>query len=123
MKNFLIKLVLFTLLIAAINFCWICFAPIEKHIPHIWPILAFFALVTFMFHHFSIHASKGKPQTFIRFYMGATAARLLLYMLVILAYRFYDKSTLTPFAIGFMIHYFFFTIFEVPILLKELRKG
>ena len=121
MKKFLIKLVSFCVVIAAINFCWIRFMPLEKHIPHVWFMLGFFASITAMFHFFALQASKGKPQVFIRYYMGSTALRLLLYVMLILAYRFYDKPTLIPFALGFMIHYFVFTAFEVPVLLKELR--
>ncbi|MBI4931102.1 MAG: hypothetical protein HY841_10090 [Bacteroidetes bacterium] len=122
MKNFLAKLLVFSITIAIIDFCWIRFMPIEKHIPHVWMMFAFFIAVTIAFHFLSLNASKGKPQGFIRFYMGSTALRFFLYIMVILAYRFYDKPTLIPFAIGFMAHYFFFTVFEVPVLLKELKK-
>jgi len=123
MKSFLIKLFAFTIFISIIDFCWIRFMPVEKHIPHIWTMIAFFVLMTSCFHFLAVNQSKGKPQGFIRFYMGSTAFRLFLYIMVILAYRFYDKPTLIPFAIGFMAHYFLFTIFEVPVLLKELKKS
>lgn len=122
MKNFLVKLSLFSVLVFAIDLGWIHFAPLEKHVPHVWFMAGFFILITAVFHFLSVNASKGKPQAFIRFYMGSTALRLMLYMMIIVAYRFYDKPTLIPFAIGFMAHYFLFTVFEVPLLLKELRK-
>lgn len=122
MKNFLIKLSLFSSAIACLNLIWLQVAPASKHIPFIWPMLGFFVAITILFHSLSIKASKDKPQAFIRFYMGSTGLRLLAYLFVILIYRFYDKPTLIPFAIGFMAHYFLFTAFEVPILLKELRK-
>lgn len=122
MKAFLLKLLLLILATAAVDLAWIFFMPVEQHIPYIWQMIAFFAIMTALFHFLSLKASRGKPQMFIRFYMGATAARLLVYMLVIFLYRFHDKSTLTPFALGFMAHYFLFTAFEVPVLLKELRK-
>ena len=123
MKNFLLHLFLFTFAIAAIDLCWIHFMPLPKHIPHVWLMLGFFSVLTFVFHLLSMNASKGKPQAFIRFYMGSTGLRLFLYMMIIIAYRFYDKPTLIPFAIGFMAHYFLFTAFEVPVLLKELKKS
>ncbi len=97
--------------------------PLDKHIPHAWIIFGFFVIITAGFHFLTISASKGKPQAFIRFYMGSTGLRLMLYMMVIIVYRFYDKPTLIPFALGFMAHYFLFTIFEVPVLLKELKKA
>ena len=123
MKNFFLKLFLFTLLIFTINLCWIHFMPVEKHIPYVWFMLGFFVIITAMFHFFAMQASKGKPQVFIRYYMGSTTLRLLLYVLLILAYRFYDKPSLIPFALGFMVHYFIFTALEVPILLKDLRRS
>jgi hypothetical protein len=123
MKNFFIKLFLFSLFISLLDYCWIRFAPVEKHIPHIWLMIGFFTIVTTIFHILSLNESKGKPQAFIRFYMGSTLIRLMLYMLIIVAYRFYDKPTLTLFALGFMAHYFLFTVFEVPLLLKELKNS
>jgi hypothetical protein len=122
MKRFLLSLTLFTILITGLNLCWLKFAPETRQIPMNWAMILFFAAVTLLFHSISINASKGKPQAFIRFYMGSTAVRLMMYMFIIIAYRFYDKSTLIPFALGFMAHYFLFTLFEVPLLLQELRK-
>src|ERR1035438_4817786 len=122
MKKFIIQLLFFYLFISLIDLCWIRFMPIEKHIPHIWLMVGFFTAMTTLFHFLSINASKGKPQGFIRYYMGSTAIRFFLYMMIIVAYRFYDKNTLVTFAIGFMAHYFLFTFFELPILLKELKK-
>lgn len=123
MKDFLLRLFLFILIISALNICWIYFAPTTLQIPHIWPMIGFFTAITLLFHNLSLNAAKGKPQGFVRFYMGSTALRLFGYMLVILVYRFYDKPTLIPFAVGFMAHYFLFTLFEVPLLLKELKKS
>ena len=123
MKNFLFKLFAFALIIAAVDFCWIRFMPVDKHIPHVWLMLGFFCVMTTVFHFFSIQQSKGKPQAFVRYYMLSTALRFFLYIIVIIAYRYYDKSTLIPFAIGFMVHYFLFTAFEVPVLQKELKKN
>lgn len=123
MNSFILKLFVFSLVISLLDFCWMLFLPVEKHIPHVWVMIAFFVLMTACFHFLAINQSKGKPQGFIRFYMGSTALRLLLNIMVIVAYLFYDKPTLVPFAIGFMLHYFFFTVFEIPLLLKELKKS
>lgn len=123
MKPFFIKLFLFSLIVSVIDFCWIRFTPVENHVPHVWIMLLFFIAITSVFHFLAISQSKDKQQGFIRFYMGSTALRLFLYVMVIVIYRFYDKPTLIPFAIGFMAHYLLFTVFEVPILLREIRKS
>ena len=123
MKNFFVKLFAFVFVIASIDLSWIHFMPIEKHIPHVWLMLAFFCVLTSLFHFLTLNASKGRPQDFIRYYLGTTALRLFLLIMVIVAYRFFDKSTLAPFTIGFMMHYVLFTAFEVPVLIKELKKS
>ena len=123
MRNFLVKLIFYTILIALADFCWELYMPVSKHIPYIWWIVAFFFLITILFYFISINASKGTPQGLIRSTMVKTVLRFFLYILMIVAYRFYDKSTLIPFAIGFIAHYFLFTAFEVSALLKELKKS
>ena len=122
MKSIFNKLFMFSLLVGLLDYCWIRFAPLEKHIPYIWPVVGFFIIATTVFHILSVNASKGKPQAFIRFYMGSTGLRLMLYSMVILIYCFYDKATLIPFAIGFMVHYLLFTVFDVYTQLKNSGK-
>ncbi len=122
MRLFLIKLFIFSLSILLIDYYWNQTMPQEYKIPQIWFILGFFVALTLAFHLFSIRFSDGNPQQFIRFYMGSTALRMLLCISAIVAYRFIDKSTVIPFAMGFLVHYFLFTIFEVSSLLKQLKQ-
>ena len=122
MNNFFTKLFLFSLIIFLLDFFWNKFIPSNYLVPHIWITLAFFVSITIVFHFLISNASKGRPQNFIRFYMGTTALRMLLCVIVILIYRFVNKPEVIPFALGFMVHYFLFTIFEVSILLKGMKK-
>ena len=122
MKLFFIKLFLFSLIIVIMDYCWNVFMPIEVAVPRIWLIFGFFVVLTIGFHILITNAAKGKPQNFIRFYMGSTALRMMICLIVIVAYRFADKPTVIPFAIGFLGHYILFTIFEVSSLLKTLKK-
>lgn len=123
MKIFLQKLFIYSLLIAAIDLGWICLAPIANHVPHVWMVLAFFITLTSLFHFMSQSAFKDRPQVLVRFYMMKTVLRLFICVAAILAYRFYDKNSLVPFAIGFMVHYFFFSAFEMLVIRKELKKS
>ncbi len=122
MKPFIIKLALYSFLIALADYCWNNYMPSAYFIPKIWFILGFFVAVTIIFHFFTMVAAKGKPQNFIRFYMGSTALRMALCLIVIIVYRFIDKPTVIPFVLAFMVHYFLFTIFEVAAVLRFLRK-
>lgn len=122
MTAFLGKLALFTLAVLAINLLWIYRGPADAQIPYSLWMVVFFSLITAVFHWLSTMAAGGNPQGFIRFYMGTTALRLFLYIMIIVIYRYYDKSTVKPFAVGFMAHYLLYTIFEVPLLLLELKN-
>lgn len=119
MRPFLINLCIFSVLVGAADFSYQYFV---GTMPGTWLILAFFITTTTAFHMITMNAAKGKPQQFIRYYMGSTALRLLIYILVIVAYRFKaGKEATIPFAIVFMVHYILFTIFEVIMLLRFLK--
>ena len=123
MKNFISKLFVFSLVIAATDFCWIRFMPIEKHIPHVWMMLSFFVLATAGFHFIALKSSKGNAQSFVRTYMGITALKLLLYLAIILIFCLTHKPVAFQFAFGFLAHYFAFAIFEVAMLLRQLKDN
>jgi F0F1-type ATP synthase assembly protein I len=123
MKKFLIKLLLFSILVFFLDYGWQRLSPVSKQVPLVWWMVGFFVLLTGCLHYFSIEASKSKPQNFIRFYMASTGLKIMGCLLIILVYRYYDKPTFVPFSLGFIIHYFAFTIFETPILLNELKNN
>ncbi len=122
MKSFIAKLSLYSLFVALADFCWNNFMDASYHVTNIWFIFCFFTILTITFHFFIIKASKGRPQSFVTFYMGSTALRMMLCLIVIVAYRYFDKPNIIPFAIAFILHYFAFTIFEVTTLLRLYRK-
>lgn len=121
MKAFFTRLFLFSSIIATADFFWMRLMPPEKHIPHYPIILLLFVGITTLFHFLTLQAAKGKPQSFIRYYMVSALLRMALYMVIIISYRFINKPLLIPFATGFLIHYFLFTAFEVFTLLKTLK--
>ncbi|MGQ0828076.1 MAG: hypothetical protein ACT4ON_06750 [Bacteroidota bacterium] len=122
MRSFTFRLLLYSLFIAIVDYSWNELMPDNVFVTHIWFIFIFFVLSTMIFHFFSMISAEKKPQYFIRFYMGSTALRMMLCLIVIITYRFINKPSFVPFAIAFMVHYFLFTIFEVILLLRYLRK-
>lgn len=122
MKSFITKLSIYSLFIALADYSWNNFMPVSNLIPNIWFIFSFFIILTIAFHFFIMKAAMGRPQSFVTFYMGSTALRMMLCLIVIVAYRFIDKPNIIPFAIAFILHYFLFTIFEVTTLLRHFRK-
>ncbi len=122
MKSFIVKLTIYSLFIALADFFWNNFMPVNYQVPNIWCIFSFFIILTITFHFFIMKSANGRPQSFVTFYMGSTALKMMLCLIVIVAYRFIDKPHIIPFAIAFILHYFLFTIFEVLTLLRNFRK-
>ena len=121
MNTFFSRLILFSLIVGVADFAWNNFLP-DKTIPEVVFILTFFIASTYIFHQLSLSYSKKKPQAFIRFYMASTMIRMVLYVCIIAIYRLIDKSSVVSFTIGFFAHYIVFTIFEIPMLLKQLKS-
>jgi hypothetical protein len=87
-----------------------------------WCILAYFILLTIGFHYGLLLASKGNPQQFIRYYMGATSFKLLIHLGVIIVYCLFHRSEAVRFIISFFIFYLAFTVFEVIAIKKSFKK-
>ncbi len=122
MKSFIAKLAPYSFFIALADFLWNNFMEPKYLIPQVWFIFGFFIVLTISFHFFILNASKGRPQQLITSYMASSALRMILCLIVIIAYRFIDKTGIIPFAVAFILHYFLFTIFEVTLLLRHFRK-
>jgi hypothetical protein len=79
----------------------------------LWFILLYFLIVTAAFHYGLLKSTKGKPKSFIQFFMAATGLRLFLHIIVILIYCLLNKQAAFPFVIAFFSCYLLFTIFEI----------
>ena len=93
----------------------------QYSIPRIGLIVGLFFSINIVFHKLTMNAVKGRPQSFVTFYMGSIAMRMAICLIIIIVYRLADKSTVVPFTLAFMIHYLFFTVFEVGSVLKMLK--
>ena len=122
MKIFLIRLIVFSGIVGVLDFCWNRFVP-DYPIPNPAAIILIFFVITSAFHYIITKNKEARPQVIVRYYMSGTVIRLFLYIIILLLYRFIDKSTLIPFAIAFILHYFLFTAFEVTALVNQFKSG
>jgi hypothetical protein len=120
--NFLKAIFIFSLIAAAIT----CIASVTfagTKINYIsWLILFYFVIVTIIFHFGLLKSSEGKPQAFIRYYMGATTFKLFIHVVVILMYCLFNRNDAVRFIITFLIFYILYTVFEVWVSAKRFRK-
>lgn len=122
-KRFFTVYTVFCILVAASVFSFDHFVSDIIRVPFIWGIFGFYVLATALFHLLSLKTAAGDPKMFIRSYMGSSLVRILLYAIVIVVYRFAaGKEHALVFALAFMAHYFVFTVFEVFVLLRQLKK-
>ena len=111
--NFLLRLVLFSLGLGIAFYFIQPVMPVKMAFAGFWWIQLMVFFVTISFHFGLMRAGERGDQAFIRFFMGATAVKLFLYMVIMIGYALFNKET----AVGFIIHLFLFyllyTAFEV----------
>jgi len=88
-----------------------------------WILFFYFLLITIVFHYGLLSSSVGKPQAFIRYYMGATTFKLFIHIFVILIYGLLRRETAVRFIITFLVFYFLYTGFETIYAAKKFRKN
>lgn len=123
MRNYLILFAGFIIVIAALMiFCGGFLFP-NKIDSVSWGLYLYFIFVTLLFHVGLVKYSQGRPQSFIRYYMGSTTLKLLLHMGIIVMYAFFNQADAVRFIVSFLIFYLLFTSFEVGVVWKQFRKN
>lgn len=85
-------------------------------------LVIFFAISTMIFHVSFTKATQKTPLKFINYFISQTALRLLLYLSILILYAIFIKDDTKNFLISFLILYIIFTIFEVSVNLKYIKK-
>lgn len=86
-----------------------------------WAIYVYFVVVTCLFHFGLLRSAKGRPQVFVRYYIGTTTLKLMLHLGILVLYTVFNKAEAMRFILTFMIFYFVFTAFEVSVVWKKFR--
>ena len=81
--------------------------------PALPALIIFFLLVTWLILWYLMKASDKSFIKFVNAFMITTGLKLLLLILVIVAYIFLNRSDAVPFLVAFFILYLFYTGFEV----------
>ncbi len=122
--SYLLKLILFSLIITASVVAWNMFIPKEYVSIHAYFIIPFFFIYSYLTHLSLTKAlTSDNKNAFTMRFMGATGIKLFFSLIFIVVYSFVNKAGLIPFAVLFLFLYFAFTIFETMILFKELKKN
>lgn len=117
--SFLRRLLLFTLILGIISIVMWLVIPDRIVTPALPFLLFLFLSVTLLSYYLQL---KSQTERFIRFvnaYMLLMAAKLFLYIIIIVAYAFAFRTDIIPFMIAFFILYLCYSIFEAVSLLRD----
>jgi len=112
MVRFLIKLVLLLALSLGLYAFGMGYLPERLVYPGFVWIGLLVASVTAILH-IGLLRRANDSKAFIRYYMGSTALKLLVYLFTVVVFAAANRTMAIPFALGFLFFYVVFTVFEV----------
>ncbi len=119
--TFLRQLIIFSAILSFIAVGLALMVP-KGFITPVLPLLfIFFLATTLLSYYILVKASQKKFLRFLNYYLLTTAAKLILFIAVLVAYIMLNKSDAVPFALSFFILYLCYTIFEVVSIVRYSR--
>ncbi len=122
LKRFLISELLFTLLIAVIAYLLFNTILVEYYLPVFWVLLGIIALLTGVFHYSVVQIQENKSSKFSQKFMMVTGIKMMIYLVFITSYSFMNPEKATSFLISFFVLYLLYTVFEVFLIVRYLKK-
>jgi hypothetical protein len=91
--------------------------------PSIPYLIILFYVITAIVHYILLRISTLNPRKFVSYFMAATFLKLMNYLIVIVVYTFYIKEGILPFILAFFALYIVYTVFEVVIILSQIKES
>jgi hypothetical protein len=120
--KFLLNTFLFSLILSGAAFIVSRVIPADLIRPHFYLIVIYFFALTIIFYFGLISSLKGRPQQFVRFFMGATTLKLFVHIAVVVIFSLLNRPEAIHFILSFFVLYILFTIYEVRFALKLNRS-
>ncbi|MEO6904619.1 MAG: hypothetical protein ABI315_15920 [Bacteroidia bacterium] len=118
--RYFLYLGLFSIFTLAVLLLWKAYASPRFQTHLIWVIWLFFILTTTALHLFLTRITD--PKKFIMYFMALSGLKMFFYLIIIFAYALLKKEAALGFTLFFLSMYFFYSGFEVVLLLKEQKK-
>lgn len=97
---------------------------LEPYYRHAVPlVLVVVYLLTAAVHGFMLLTNKQEPEKFIRRYLLASGAKIVLYLFFIVIYLLLFPENAAIFLLSFLSFYFLFTLFEVISIHRTVKKN
>lgn len=120
--RFFLMLSAFTLLIMVAFYFLMDVLPAKLYFQQTSYIIAFFFIVTSLFHLGLLNASQKSSRSFVTFFMAGTAMKLLLSIAIIIGFTLSNRESAFAFIFNFFVLYLLFTCFEVVMAYGHFGK-
>ncbi len=121
-KGFYLGLILISAGLYGLGQLLAIFTGISLH-PWTFYIQLFHVLLTILSYHIIMKGTTGEGIAFITHFFGHSTVRLLLSGAVLAIYIYGIDHQNKLFAVTFFIFYFFYTVFEIRLVLSKLRQN
>ena len=121
-KKFIIRELLFTILVSFLAI--VLFKTIfeDYYLKIFWGLLGIIALLTAFFHYSILQIKENETGKFTSKFMIFTGTKMVIYLVLITAYVFIVPENAVSFLISFFGLYLLYTVFEVLLIVKYLKK-
>ena len=86
-------------------------------------LLLFMFLVTLGVHILLVRAVNKRPALFVNRFMGASSAKLFIYLIIMVAYALLNKAVAVPFVLTFFILYIVYTFYDITMSNRFFRNN
>lgn len=122
-RSYIIKLSIFTGVFAVIGIVAQSLLPAHRFPSAFLPLLGFYYLLSAGAHFILLKGNEKSPNRFTAYFMAVSGLKMLAYIIALAIYvGLIDRAGAIPFVIAFTVFYAFYTVFDVVMLMGEVRK-
>jgi len=121
-KRFLMQELLFTVLVIVIALILFNSVLAAFYLPVFWVLLGVIAVLTSIFHFSIIQMQDKGTSKFATRFMMVSGIKMIIYLVFITSYAFIFPDKAKIFLISFFILYLLYTVFEVVLIVRYLKK-
>jgi len=122
LKKFIIREIVFATILGLV--AYILFQTILKdyYLPVFWILFSVISLFTALFHYSVLQVGNKELTKFSSKFMMFAGIKMIIYLIIIVIYVFSFPEKAKFFLISFFILYMLYTVFEVILIIKHLKK-
>ena len=121
-RKFLLRELIFTILVAVAAYILFTSVLVNYYLPVFWILLGLIAALTGIFHFSILQTQEKGTSKFANRFMMVSGIRMMIYLVLITSYVFLNPTKATVFLISFFILYLLYTVFEVFLIVRYLKR-